>query len=201
MGRANNPGRPLARFAFCRSTVEKQTCGCGFAGSINKGSAAEAGGAMSWSYAIIALLFIAGAILAFPLAIGVVLALAGVLRGLGWFTARCPGLSHLRRWHRRRVYRPGLVVSRFVAPDVRRDVLVVDAPRLDAGVIAARVRTWNVLYAARGLAPAAPFGEVQVVELAELWAWFGAAWGGPVPQPAGAAQDAEPGTAPDGGGT
>src|SRR5438046_2919210 len=131
---------------------------------------------MGWSYEVIAVVLVAGVVLAFPLAIGVVVALAGILHGLDWFTARCPGFRHLRRWHRRRMYRPGRVVSRFVAPDVRRDVLVVDASRIDAGVVAARVRTWNVLYAARGLAPVVPFGEVQVVELAGLWAWSGAAW-------------------------
>src|SRR5262249_39139551 len=62
-------------------------------------------------------------------------------------------------WKRR--YRPGRVVSRFLVPDVRREIEVVDASRLDAGLIVARMRTWNVLYAARGLAPAPPFGDAR----------------------------------------
>ena len=60
--------------------------------------------------------------------------------------------------------------------------MVVNASQIDEGLITARVRTWNLLYAARGLAPAPPFGEARVVELATVWEWHGAAWGGPVPE-------------------
>lgn len=147
---------------------------------------------MDWNYWSIAVVFIIGVVLAFPLAIGIVVVFAVVVRGLDWLTTRCPGFRHFRRWRRRRVYRSGRVVSRFLAPDVRRDVLVVDASRIDAGVIVARVRTWNVLYAVQGLASAPPFGDAQVVDLAGVWEWSGAQWGGPVPEPAGSPEVVEP---------
>src|SRR5262245_7198301 len=124
---------------------------------------------MEWGYAIIAGLFVLGVALAFPLAIGICLAAGGVLIGVDWFTAHCPGFRQVRRWVRRRQYRPGRVVTRFLAPDVRRDVEVVDASQIEAGVITARVRTWNVLYAARGLDAVPPFGEARAVEIRELW--------------------------------
>ena len=134
-------------------------------------------------YGIIAGLFAIGVVLAFPLAIVICVALGGVLIGLDRFTASCPGFRHLWHWHRRRLYRPGRVVSRFLAPDVRRDVEVVDASEIDAGRLTVRVRTWNVLYAIKGLAPEPPFGEVRTETVGELWAWSGEPWGGPVPEP------------------
>lgn len=76
----------------------------------------------------------------------------------------------------------GAVVSRFLAPDVRRDVETVDASEIDAGLLTVRTRTWNVLYVNHRTSPERPFGEVRVVALAELWAWSGQPWGGPVPE-------------------
>lgn len=150
---------------------------------------------MEWGYAIIAGLFVAGVLLAFPLAIGIYVAVGGVLVGVDRFTARCPGCWQFRRWSRRRQYRPGRVVTRFLAPDVRRDIEVVDASQIDAGIISARVRTWNVLYAAKGSAIVPPFGDVQTFEIRDLWVWTGALWGGPIPEQTD--QTAEPGAAPD----
>src|SRR5262245_19066447 len=124
---------------------------------------------MESGYASIAGLFVVGVVLAFPVAVAIGVALGRVLSGADWFTAHCPGFRQVRRWVRRREYRPGRVVTRFRAPDVRRDVEVVDASQIDAGVITARVRTWNLLYAARGLAPVPPFGEARAVEIRELW--------------------------------
>jgi hypothetical protein len=152
---------------------------------------------MEWGYTIIAGLFIIGVLLAFPLAIGVVVAVGGVLIGVDRFTSQLPGCRQLRRWLRRRQYRPGRVVTRFVAKDVRRDVEVVDAAQIDAGIIRARVRTWNVLYAVKGLAPVPAFGDVRTVEIRNLWVWSGAPWGGPVPEET--PQTAELGAAADPG--
>lgn len=137
---------------------------------------------MEWSYLIIVVLFIVGVLLAFPLAIGICVALGGMLIGLDRFTAHCPGFSHLRRWYRRKLYRPGHVVSRFVAKDVQRDVEVVDASAIEAGRLTVRTRTWNVLYVIKGLSPKPAFGEVRTVALGDLWAWSGEPWGGPVPE-------------------
>ncbi len=153
---------------------------------------------MVWGYVVIIVLFVVGVVLAFPLAIGICAALGGLLIGLDRFTARCPGFSHLRRWHQRRLYRPGQIVSQFLAPDVRRDVEVVDASGIDAGLLAVRTRTWNVLYAIKGLSPEPPFGEVRTVAVEDLWAWSGESWGGPVP----AGEDGpEPSASPDRGGS
>src|SRR5687767_2485543 len=91
-------------------------------------------------------------------------------------------LSMIRRWYRRRLYRTGRVLTRFLAPDIRRDVEVVDASQIDAGLISARICTWNVLYAIKGIAAKPPFGEVRTVEIKDLWVWTGAPWGGPVPE-------------------
>jgi hypothetical protein len=136
---------------------------------------------MEWGYVTIAVVFVVGVVLAFPLAIAICIAAGGVLAGIDWFTARCPGFSHLRRRRRRRLYQPGRVVSQFLAPDVRRDVEVVDASGIDTGIISARIRTWNVLYAAKELAPEPMFGDVVTVAVDGLWAWSGERWGGPVP--------------------
>jgi hypothetical protein len=89
--------------------------------------------------------------------------------------------ASLRRWLHRRRYRPGAQVSRFVARDIRRDVEIVDASEVDGGFVTARVRTWNVLYVARGLAPIPQLGPPQRLPIADLWRWDGAPWGGPVP--------------------
>jgi hypothetical protein len=90
-------------------------------------------------------------------------------------------LRKVRLWYRRRRYRPGQVITRFLAPDIRRDVEVVDVTRIDSGVITARTRTWNVLYAVRGIEPKPAFGDVRLIRIDDLWTWTGAAWGGPVP--------------------
>lgn len=86
--------------------------------------------------------------------------------------------NKLRLFRQRRVLQEGRVVSRFVARDVRRDVLVMSAARLDEGIITARVRTTNVLYVARGLATAPEFGDPVVLQVSRLWEWSGASWGG-----------------------
>jgi len=87
----------------------------------------------------------------------------------------------IRLWFWKRRYRPGRVVTRFLAPDIRRDVEVVDTSVIDSGVISARIRTWNVLYAIRGIGPEPALGEVKTIAIKELWKWSGARWGGPVP--------------------
>jgi len=89
-------------------------------------------------------------------------------------------LHKLRLWHRKRRYRPGKIITRFVARDIRRDVEVVDASQIERGVIRARTRTWNLLYAAHGVSSKPPFGDVRMIMLRDLWKWSGESWGGPV---------------------
>src|SRR4051794_32852117 len=88
-------------------------------------------------------------------------------------------LRKLRLWVWRRQFRPGRVVTRFLAPDIRRDVGVVDIAHVGSGVITARVRTWNVLYAFRGISPEPAFGAARLTSIDDHWKWSRAAWGGP----------------------
>jgi hypothetical protein len=90
-------------------------------------------------------------------------------------------LNKIRLWHWRRQYRPGRIVTRFLAPDNRRDVEVIDVSLIAAGIITAKTRTWNVLYAVKGIAPEPLFGVVRKIEIKDLWIWSGELWGGPVP--------------------
>jgi hypothetical protein len=87
-------------------------------------------------------------------------------------------LAELKRHRLRRIYREGQVVSRFIARDVRRDVLVVAAEELDSGIITARVRTTNILYECSSLVEKSSFGAPERISLDRLWHWSGASWGG-----------------------
>jgi hypothetical protein len=90
-------------------------------------------------------------------------------------------LKKIRVWRWKWLYRPGRIISRFLAPDVRRDVEIVDVSLIETGIIVAKTRTCNVLYAATGIAPEPGFGEVRKIEVKNLWNWSGEPWGGRVP--------------------
>jgi hypothetical protein len=90
--------------------------------------------------------------------------------------------GRLRRYLRRRRYAPGARLSQFLAPDIRREVEVVDASELDDGFVTVRVRTFNVLYVLKHLAQAPSFSEPMRLEIRSLWQWTGELWGGPVPE-------------------
>jgi hypothetical protein len=87
-------------------------------------------------------------------------------------------LRKLRNWSRRRTFREGKVLSQFIACDVRRDILVVSAARIDEGIITGRVRTTNVLYLSRGLVPQPEFEPAGELRIDEMWHWTGKSWGG-----------------------
>jgi len=70
------------------------------------------------------------------------------------------------------------VVSRFIARDVRRDILVVSAARIDEGLITGRVRTTNLLYVSKGLVTQSEFEEARELRIDEMWRWTGKSWGG-----------------------
>jgi hypothetical protein len=82
--------------------------------------------------------------------------------------------DRFRRWR----YCEGQTLSRFIAKDIRRDILIVSAARVEEGVISGRVRTTNVLYLIRGLAPAPEFEPATELRLDEMWHWSGQSWGG-----------------------
>jgi len=94
-------------------------------------------------------------------------------------------LSYLKDYFRRRrlnrlrkVLRPDETVSRFIARDVKREVLVVSADEIEAGFVTARSRTVNVLYLSKGLVQKEDFGRSERIEIEKLWEWSGQPWGG-----------------------
>jgi hypothetical protein len=90
-------------------------------------------------------------------------------------------IRKLQAWYRRRRYREGRTLSQFIARDVRRDILIVSASRIDEGIIKGRVRTTNVLYVSNGLLPAPEFEPARELRVEELWDWTGKSWGGGLP--------------------
>lgn len=87
-------------------------------------------------------------------------------------------LRSIRDGLRRRRYRDGRILSRFIARDIRRDVLIVSSEKVDAGLITGRVRTTNLLYLAGGLIPEPEFEPARELRIEELWRWTGKSWGG-----------------------
>lgn len=87
-------------------------------------------------------------------------------------------LKGIRGWLRRRRYREGRILSRFIAPDIRRDILILSAAKVDDGLISCRVRTTNVLYLARGLILEPEFEPACELRLDVMWHWTGKGWGG-----------------------
>jgi hypothetical protein len=89
--------------------------------------------------------------------------------------------ASVRRRLRRRKYRRGARLTQFIAPDVRRDVEIVDDSEIDEGFVIARLRTWNVLYTFRLGEQPPELSEPQRIAIDQLWRWTGHPWGGPVP--------------------
>jgi hypothetical protein len=87
-------------------------------------------------------------------------------------------LQILHRWFRRRKFREGMTISRFIARDVRRDIVIISAARIDEGIITGRVRTTNVLYVANGLMRELEFEPPREIRIEEMWHWTGQSWGG-----------------------
>jgi hypothetical protein len=87
-------------------------------------------------------------------------------------------LKKIQGWFRRWRYREGKTLSRFIACDVRRDILIISAAKLDEGMITGRVRTTNVLYVSGGFVPQPEFEPAMELRIDELWHWTGKSWGG-----------------------
>src|SRR5437762_12059111 len=83
-----------------------------------------------------------------------------------------------QRWLRRRKSREGKTISRFIARDVRRDIIIVSAARIDEGIITGRVRTTNVLYVSHHLADESEFEAPRELRIEKMWDWTGQSWGG-----------------------
>jgi hypothetical protein len=86
--------------------------------------------------------------------------------------------KRIRNWLRRCWYREGRTPSRFIARDIRREILIVSAARIEEGIITGRVRTTNLLYVSGGLVPQPEFEPARELRLDEMWHWTGKAWGG-----------------------
>ncbi len=87
-------------------------------------------------------------------------------------------LTTIRNWLRHRRYREGTTLCRFIAKDVRREILIVSSANIDEGVITGRIRTVNVLYLSHGLIPKPEFEPARELRLDEIWRWTGNSWGG-----------------------
>jgi len=83
----------------------------------------------------------------------------------------------MKRRHRK-IFREGCVLSRFIARDIRRDVMILSAHDIDDGFITARIRTTNVMYLSRGVVPSLAFGPPERIAIDKLWVWSGQTWGG-----------------------
>ena len=110
----------------------------------------------------------------------------------------------VRNWLRRRRYREGSTLSRFIACDIRRDILIVSTTSIDDGIIIGRVRTMNVLYLSRCLIPEPEFEPARELRIDGMWDWTGKSWGGladgtSIVDRFVQAPDAEQGAASDGG--
>jgi hypothetical protein len=82
-------------------------------------------------------------------------------------------LEAYRLWSRRRKYRVGVVISRFIACDVRRDIEIVDASEVDEGYLTVRWRTWNVLHVSKGIGVMPELSRPIRVETDRIWDWSG----------------------------
>lgn len=87
-------------------------------------------------------------------------------------------LKGIQSWLRRQTIREGMTLSRFVARDVRRDILVTSTARIEDGLITGRVRTVNVHYVSRGLDTQPAFQPAKELRIDEMWKWTGESWGG-----------------------
>lgn len=76
------------------------------------------------------------------------------------------------------VLQPGRTVSRFVARDVKRDIIVVASDEIDDGFVTVRMRTNNMLYIRNRLVAEHDFGPPERIAIANLWDWSGNPWGG-----------------------
>jgi len=78
----------------------------------------------------------------------------------------------------RRSFETSTPMVRFVAKDVRREIMVVNIDELADGFILVRSRTDNLLYLSKSLTEKGDFSDPERVSIDQLWKWGGASWGG-----------------------
>ena len=87
--------------------------------------------------------------------------------------------SHAKRINVIRTsFHSGKPLSRFIARDVRREILVVNIDEIESGYILAKVRTNNLLYLSKQLTAEKQFGEAEQIPIEGIWNWTGQSWGG-----------------------
>ena len=69
-------------------------------------------------------------------------------------------------------------LSRFIARDVRREILVINIDEIDSGFIVAQSKTDNLLYLSKNLSEKSNFGEPERIAIENMWNWSGESWGG-----------------------
>jgi hypothetical protein len=89
-------------------------------------------------------------------------------------------IQSLHLGYRRRNFRAGRTLTRFIAKDVRRDIEIINASEIADGFLTVRIRTWNVLYAIKHIATIPDFSEPRRVKIQDMWHWKGPSCGGPV---------------------
>ncbi|WP_442511512.1 hypothetical protein SH528x_003193 [Novipirellula sp. SH528] len=94
-------------------------------------------------------------------------------------------LSYLKTYFERKkreriraVLKPGRTVSRFIAKDVKREVLIVSNDEIDDGFVTVRMRTNNILYLHNRLTKEMDFGSPERIAIEDMWHWSGKSWGG-----------------------
>ncbi|MEM7455586.1 MAG: hypothetical protein AAF456_14630 [Planctomycetota bacterium] len=78
----------------------------------------------------------------------------------------------------RQAFETGKPISRFIARDVRREILVVNIDELSSGFIIARTRTSNLFYLSKKLTEMREFGKPERISIEDIWNWTGQSWGG-----------------------
>lgn len=78
----------------------------------------------------------------------------------------------------RRAFESGEPMSRFIAREVRREILVINIDEIESGSIVVRTRTNNVLYLSKNLTGKSEFGDPERVPIENVWNWTGQSWGG-----------------------
>ena len=86
--------------------------------------------------------------------------------------------TRLRNLYRRWKYQEGRVLCQFIASDIRREILIVSAEKVESGLIVGQVRTTNVLYLWHGLISEPEFEPARELRIDEMWHWTGQPWGG-----------------------
>ena len=67
-------------------------------------------------------------------------------------------------------YKNGKFISRFIAHDVKKEIVVVDDSKIEQGVLLIRERVINVLYLAKIEGYELPeFSEPKLVKISSMW--------------------------------